>query len=118
MRNLHHIFFFFIVVLVILGLSFSSELRNILFVNPKVDAYGHFIGFFILAWVLSSFLKLPTWPLVISLIAYAALSELGQYYLGFRNGEVKDFIADVIGIFCFFFLKWVWLVYGHTIKAK
>ncbi len=58
------------------------------------------------------------WPLTIALIFYAALSELGQYYLGFRNGEMKDFIADLFGIFMFVLLKWVWLVYGKKLLKK
>lgn len=117
MKNLHHILFFLTLILVAVALSFSTELREIILENTQIDTIGHCIGFFILTWVLSSFAKLPTQPLVFSLIAYAALSEIGQYYLGFRNGEIKDFVADVIGILLFGFLKWLWLVYGKKSHA-
>ena len=97
------------------ALSYSSEVRDTVFKNTQVDTIGHCIGFFILTWVLSSLVKLPMQPLIIALIVYAGLSEIGQYYLGFRNGEMKDFVADVIGILLFAFFKWVWLVYGKKL---
>jgi len=98
------------------SLFFSNEARNIIFRNTQIDTIGHFIGFFCLAWVLSSFIKLSTPALTFSLVIYAGLSELGQYYLGFRNGEVKDFVADILGISFFLLLKWTWLVYGNKLK--
>lgn len=118
MKNLHHFLFFLTLLLVAIGLTFSGEIRNIVFRNTQVDTIGHFIGFFCLTWVLSSFAKLPSWPLTVSLVAYAALTELGQYYLGYRNGEIKDFVADLTGIFLFILIKWVWLVYGKSRSSK
>ena len=97
---------------------FSSEIRSIVFKNTQIDTIGHFIGFFCLTWLLSSFVKLPTQALVLALVAYAALTELGQYYLGFRNAEMKDFIADLIGIFLFLLFKWIWVVYGRKLVNK
>lgn len=105
-------------IFIAVALTFSVEMRNIVFRNTQVDTIGHFIGFFCLTWVLSSLAKLPSWPLTISLIVYAGLTELGQYYLGYRNGEFKDFVADILGIFTFILLKWVWLVYGKKLFRK
>ncbi|WP_448212091.1 VanZ family protein [Colwellia sp. MEBiC06753] len=112
MKNLHHILFFLIILLATVTFSFSSELRETISSNTHIDSFGHFIGFFLLSWILSSLLKLPSFPLACALIAYAALSEVGQHYLGFRNGELRDFVADLVGIFTFMLLKWLWLVYG------
>jgi len=100
------------------SLVFSNEIRSLVFRNTQIDTIGHFIGFFCLTWLLSSFVKLPAPALLLSLVAYAALSEWGQYYLGFRNGEMKDFVADLVGIFTFFALKWVWLVYGRKLTNR
>jgi len=118
LKNLHHFLFFFALLLTAAALSFSPEIRDIIFKNTQVDTIGHCIGFFMLTWVLSSLVRLPLQPLIVALIAYAALSEIGQYYLGFRNGEVKDFVADVIGILLFAFLKWLWLVYGKKLIRR
>jgi VanZ family protein len=98
-------------------LFFSSELllpaglKNIVFRSPQIDTIGHFIGFFILAWLVHSLIKLTLIETFITLIFYGALSELGQYYLGFRNGELSDFYADIAGISSFILLKLLYLVY-------
>ncbi|MAG75482.1 MAG: hypothetical protein CL811_01870 [Colwelliaceae bacterium] len=112
MKNLHHILFSLILLLVAVIIFIADDFRDVIFQNTQIDTVGHCIGFFILTWLLSSLGKLPTTALVFALITYAALSEIGQYYLGFRNGEFKDFIADVIGILLFVVLKWGWLIYG------
>jgi len=108
--------FILALLLVTFALFFSNEVRNAIFRNTQIDTIGHFIGFFCLTWILSSFVKLSTPALTMALVIYAGLSELGQYYLGFRNGEIKDFIADLLGIGCFLLFKWIWLVYGHKFK--
>ena len=46
----------------------------------------------------------------LTLSFYAALTEIGQYYLGFRNGEFRDFVADVMGIIIFIFLYWLYQI--------
>jgi len=43
------------------------------------------------------------------LIFYAALTEVGQSFLGYRSGELGDFIADIIGISLFVLTKWLYL---------
>ncbi|WP_147301970.1 VanZ family protein [Thalassotalea euphylliae] len=118
MKNLHHILFFLILALTSIAFFFSPELRDIVVSNTQIDTIGHAIGFFVLTWLTSSLFKLPAWPLTIALIGYAALSEVAQYSLGFRNGEFKDFVGDTIGILLFMLLKWLWLVYGPANTAS
>jgi len=113
----HHLIFF---ILILCGgslLFFSSELllpesiKKLIFRSPQIDTIGHFIGFFILTWVVSSILKLSLISTLFTLSFYAALSELGQYYLGFRNAEFSDFFADIAGISLYLFLKYTYLRY-------
>jgi len=118
LKNLHHILFLITLLTLSSILLLSNELRQLIFDNTQIDTIGHFIGFFCLTWVLSSLIKLPSGPLTFTLILYSAFSEMAQYYLGFRNGEIKDFVADVIGILLFMLLKWVWVVYGKRLFAK
>lgn len=106
----HFIFLLFIISMFIL-LLYSSEmlnadLRKAIFRFPNIDTIGHFISFFSLTWVAHSIIKLPLKEIVLTLIFYAALTELGQAYLGFRTGEFTDFLADVVGIVTFMLLKY------------
>lgn len=119
----HHLAFFILIICCGILLFFSSELllpesiKRLVFRSPKIDTIGHFIGFFVLTWVVSSILKLSLLNTLLSLYFYAALSELGQYYLGFRNGEFSDFFADVAGITLYVFLKYTYLRYKlYTLK--
>ncbi|MDX2369969.1 MAG: VanZ family protein [Colwellia sp.] len=99
-------------------LFFSSELllptwlKKIVFRSPQIDTIGHFIGFFILAWLVHSLIKLTLLETLMTLSFYGALSELGQFYLGFRNGEFSDFFADIAGISLFILLKVLYLAYN------
>jgi len=43
------------------------------------------------------------------LIFYGALTEIGQSFLGYRSGQLGDFIADIIGISLFVLTKWLYL---------
>jgi VanZ family protein len=110
-KHRQHFLFLFIVLLILLLIIFSETLRNFLFELTKLDTIGHFISFFCLALVVNSLLKLPLFTSAISLSFYAALSEIGQYYLGFRHGEFRDFVADVLGILFFVLLKWLYIKY-------
>ena len=94
-------------------LTISAEVRDIVFQFTKIDTIGHFISFFCLTWLLNSLLKFPLFNLGLCLVLYAALTEIGQYYLGFRNGEFRDFIADTFGIGVFVLIKWLIVVYGR-----
>jgi len=113
----HHLTFLILIISAAILLFFSSELllpaelKKIVFRSPQIDTIGHFISFFILAWLIHSVLKLTLVKTLITLSFYGALSELGQYYLGFRNGEFSDFFADVAGISSFILLKLLYLAY-------
>ncbi len=120
MKIRHHLTFFILIISAAVLLFFSSELllpvelKKIVFRSPQIDTIGHFIGFFILAWLIHSLIKLTLVETLITLSFYGALSELGQYYLGFRNGEFSDFFADIAGISSFILLKLLYLAYKKT----
>jgi VanZ family protein len=99
-------------LLMTIGIFTFPELRSLLIQHTRIDSWGHLIGFFLLMWILHSLIKLPLLNSAICMTFYAALSEIGQYYLGFRNGEFRDFIADIAGILLFMLLKWISMVYG------
>ncbi|MBL4823047.1 MAG: VanZ family protein [Colwellia sp.] len=119
-KTRHHLIFFIVIISAAILLFFSSELllptelKKIVFRSPQIDTIGHFIGFFILAWLSHSLIKLTLLEALITLSFYGALSELGQYYLGFRNGEFSDFFADIAGISLFILLKSLYLIYKKT----
>lgn len=83
----------------------------------EIDSIGHIIGFFILTWFLYSIVKGSLLYLSLSLILYAALTEIGQFYLGFRNGEWSDFFADLFGISLFLLIKWCIHIYRKWKKS-
>lgn len=112
MKSRHHLLFFLVMILMTISIFTFSELRSLLIQHTKIDSWGHLIGFFFLMWILHSLVKLPLLNTAICVIFYAALSEIGQYSLGFRNGEFRDFVADVVGVLLFMLLKWISMVYG------
>ena len=112
MKNLHRAFFILPIIAFSLVVLLSGEVRSIIFQYVKIDSIGHFIGFFSLTWLLSTMLKLPLLNLTLTLIVYSALTEVGQHYLSFRNGEFRDVVADTIGILSFMLIKWIIVVYG------
>ncbi|GAA6172244.1 hypothetical protein NBRC116592_19140 [Colwellia sp. KU-HH00111] len=124
MKAQHHLIFFIIILTSAILLFFSSELllpdtlKKLVFRSPQIDTIGHFIGFFILTWVIASLLKMSLMVTFFTLSLYAALSELGQYYLGFRNGELSDFFADIAGITLYLLLKFSYLKYKIFILKK
>lgn len=124
MKTRHHLTFFILIIGAAILLFFSSELllpaalKKIVFRSPQIDTIGHFISFFILAWLVHSLIKLTLVETLITLVFYGALSELGQYYLGFRNGEFSDFFADVAGIFLFVLLKLFYRFYNKSLNKK
>ncbi len=117
MKAQHHLIFFILIVTGASLLFFSSELllpdaiKKLIFRSPQIDTIGHFIGFFVLTWLVSSILKFSLLNTLFTLSFYAALSELGQYYLGFRNAEFSDFFADIAGVSLYLFLKYTYLRY-------
>ncbi|PCI55170.1 MAG: hypothetical protein COB45_06640 [Gammaproteobacteria bacterium] len=123
MKIRHHLTFFILIISATILLLFVSEfllpteLKKVVFRAPPIDIIGHFIGFFILAWLIHSLIKLTLIETFMTISFYGALSELGQYYLGFRNGEFSDFFADVTGISLFILLKLLYLAY-HKVCIK
>ena len=111
MKSRHHYLFLLTVLLCVIVLAFSSDIRGLIFKQTGIDTIGHLIGFFCLSLLLNSIFKFPLMTTVVCLTFYAALSEIGQYYLGFRNGEFRDFVADVVGILFFALMKWIYTVY-------
>ena len=124
MKTRHHLTFFILIISAAVLLFFSSELllpdplKKIVFRSPQIDTIGHFISFFILAWLVHSLIKLTLVETSIALSFYGALSELGQYYLGFRNGEFSVFFADIAGIFLFILLKLLYRFYKKSHSKK
>lgn len=117
MKSQQHLLLLLIFLLATIFISvISHDLKAIIFRSTQIDSIGHLIGFFMLAWFLHGVFKFPVLTLSVCLIFYAALTELGQLYLGFRNGEVSDFIADLVGILLFVFIKWLKIVYGKKVR--
>lgn len=112
MKKIHYAFILLLIIFSSLIIYNTDEVRSVLSQYTKIDKIGHFIGFFFLTWLLSHTLKLPLVNLSLTLILYSALTEIGQHYLGFRNGELKDFVADVFGILTFMFIKWCSVIYS------
>lgn len=118
MKRHQHLLFLLLFLMCFIALFIFDDVRNLLFIHTKFDTIGHIIGFFCLTWLLHSLLKFPLFKIGICLIFYGALSELGQYYLGFRNGDFRGFIADIIGILFFVLLKCLNVVYSNTFYDK
>lgn len=112
MKSQQLLLFLFIIILIITGVSIlANDLDAIISRGTDIDSIGHMLGFFLFTWFLNSICRLPLITLSITLIFYAALTELGQWYLGFRNPEFSDFIADTVGITIYVVIKWLQLMY-------
>ncbi|TMM46010.1 VanZ family protein [Colwellia ponticola] len=112
--NARQHYYFFISVFIVSSLllvahSFVPDSwRKIIFQFPAIDTIGHLTSFFILTWVSHSVIKLSL-PLCLMLLTfYAALTEVSQSLLGYRQGELGDFLADVLGICLFVLVKWLY----------
>ena len=117
MKNQQRILLLLVIIAITIVISiFSNDWNMTISRITRIDSIGHMIGFFALAWFLFLALKLPTINLSLCLIFYSALTELGQLYLGFRNAEISDFIADLVGISLFMLMRWTMMIYGN--KAK
>jgi VanZ family protein len=113
-RARQHYYFFITISIISILLLFAHEflpdpLRKRLYQFPEIDTIGHLTSFFILTWVCHSIIKLPLFICLPLLIFYGALTEIGQSFLGYRNGELGDFIADIVGISLFVLTKWLYL---------
>lgn len=119
MKSRYHLSILAIIVMLFFCFYFSSEdLRRMVFRSTEIDSIGHIISFFCLAWVLHSILKLPLLNTMLTVAFYGILTELGQYYLGFRSAQVSDFISDLIGIALFGLIRWAILIYRNRSSNK
>ncbi|TYK65939.1 VanZ family protein [Colwellia echini] len=122
MKARQHTYFFITVIVILIALLFAHELlpddiRKRIFKFPTIDTIGHLTSFFILTWVSHSVIKLSLPFCIPLLIFYAALTEVGQSFLGYRNGELNDFFADVVGIGLFVLAKWLYVKFFRQRKA-
>jgi len=119
MKSRYHLSILAIIVMLFFCFYFSSEdLRRIAFRSTEIDSIGHIISFFCLTWVLHSIVKLPLFNTMLTVAFYGILTELGQYYLGFRSAQVSDFISDLIGIALFGVIRWAILIYRNRSSNK
>lgn len=119
MKSRYHLFILTIIVILFFCLYFSSaDFRRIAFRSTEIDSIGHIISFFCLTWVLHSILKLPLFNTMLTVAFYGVLTELGQYYLGFRSAQVSDFISDLIGIALFAIIRWSILMYRNRSSQR
>lgn len=114
MKKLRLILLFILIVIIVSTIISLLQTPNNIFTQIGIDTWGHFFSFFLLTGLLHSLFKIPLINTSICLLLYGGLSEIGQHYLGFRNGEFLDFIGDAAGILLFIFLKWCWVMYGKT----
>ena len=119
MKSRYHLSILAIIVILFFCLYFSSaDFRRIAFRSAEIDSIGHIISFFCLTWVLHSILKLPLLNTMLTVAFYGVLTELGQYYLGFRSAQVSDFISDLIGIALFAIIRWSILMYRNRSSQR
>lgn len=97
----------FIIVMIMLFTFTFFDINFVIHEILEIDFIGHFIGFYLLTWFLHKKLSLPLLNIGICMIFYGAVTELSQLYLGFRNGEVSDFIADLLGISLYMAITWL-----------
>lgn len=112
MKSHQHLLLLLIAILLsVVAFTVAQDYQHILMLSTRIDSIGHMVGFFLLAWFLNGVLKFEFISLIACLIFYSAATELGQLYLGFRNGEISDFVADLIGIALFSLIKWSLMMY-------
>lgn len=116
------IFLFIIGGIVIFDLIPSKlipiEFTKLFYKTPPIDTIGHFISFFLLTWLINSLLKVPMILTAITLVFYAVLTEIGQYYLVFRSAEFTDVLADTVGVFSFILIKLTYLQFMKIRKPS
>ncbi|TLU66884.1 hypothetical protein FE810_05100 [Thalassotalea litorea] len=93
----------------LLGFDGISELHR----SQLLDKAAHFLGFFLLNGVLYTVGQLPQRVLLPGLICYGALTEIGQWILGFRAAQWGDFYADVAGCLAFTVLYFMFVKLGQ-----
>ena len=113
MKNRHYLLLVLVLIFSSTLYLLSADFSQALIRGTGIDSVGHFFGFILLTWIFHSILKIPLFNTTVCLVLYAILSEVGQYYLGFRNGEARDVLANVSGIITFIVFKWCYVVLGN-----
>ncbi|NRB25954.1 VanZ family protein [Shewanella sp.] len=104
-----------IAVIIISYLVFSRPHYPQLFSN--MDKVGHLGSFFCLSLLTYLAFK-PKWYLLTATLSiYAVFIELVQARLPYRSASVADFIADMAGVFLFYFCLWSYQRYFGATKV-
>lgn len=89
-----------LILTVLIILIFVSQYFDILAFLHKhhlFDKSGHFLGFLALTAITHKLLRLELMTIVVCMIIYSGLTEIGQWLLGYRSGQWLDFVANFIG---------------------
>ncbi len=66
---------------------------------PLADKWLHLLTFLFLSlWFTGQYSRKSYWRLVLGLVAFGVLIELGQEMIPYRSAEWKDLVADIGGI--------------------
>ena len=89
-------------IMLFTGTHIPGSALKVLRYNDKLMHCGAFAGLaFLLAWALPRFVfgRIPGLAIAATVIlAYAVFDELTQGFVPHRNPDVKDFVADAIGM--------------------
>lgn len=113
-KKSYHILILFCLLFIATFVFLVPDAKQVMLQHPEIDTIGHFISFILFTWLLHTLLKLPLVPLTVALIFYSGASEVGQYYLGYRNGEFTDFFANIAGIFTYLGFRWLRFIYKYS----
>lgn len=81
---------------------------------PNLDKVGHIGSFFMLSW-LAYLAYRPRWYwIVLELAFYGIMIEFIQSFLPYRSADVKDFMADMVGVALFYLVLGIW----HLVRRK
>ncbi|WP_068547362.1 VanZ family protein [Thalassotalea crassostreae] len=88
-----------ILTLLIISIFISQyfDITAFLHKHHLFDKSGHFLGFLLLTAITHKLLKFDLTTVVMSMIVYSGLTEIGQWLLGYRSGQWLDFVANFIG---------------------
>ena len=65
----------------------------------SVDKWLHLLTFLFLSmWFAGQYARSSYWRLVVGLVAFGVLIEVGQAMISYRTAEAMDLVADVCGI--------------------
>ncbi len=76
-----------------------------------MDKIGHFGSFFGLSLLTYLAFKPRWYTLTIFMAGYALFIELVQSRLPYRSADSADFLADMLGVLLFYFVRWIYRRY-------